>query len=199
NLMVIRLLLDNPYIKRIVGFANQAFDLFAPRLYAYYAKTMDDLCNWNPKLERHYPRSVFACCAWNLAKSVWTFIHTDHLNLAFGWCAVTALGKFDPRKGGHLIIWDLKLVIEFPPGSTIFLCSAILRHSNIPVRPGESRFSFTQWTAGGLFRWTDFGFRSAGSFEKEVGKQAAEEANTARWREGVSLLPRLSDLCCWAI
>ncbi|EPQ51351.1 hypothetical protein GLOTRDRAFT_49148, partial [Gloeophyllum trabeum ATCC 11539] len=194
NLLIIRSLLDNPFIQRIVGFANQAFDLYAPRLFSYYVNMLNYLCETDPRLERHFAKSAFACYAFNLGGKVRSWVHTDHLNLAFGWCSVTALGNFDPKKGGHLVLWDLKLVIEFPPGSTIFLPSALLRHSNIPVQPGEERLSFVQWTAGGLFRWVDFGFKPAGIFAKEVGKKAADEANKARWREGLNLLPRLSEV-----
>ncbi|KAJ8079988.1 hypothetical protein PM082_016814 [Marasmius tenuissimus] len=36
--------------------------------------------------------------------------HRDHLNWAFGWCAITALGDFDPTRSARLILWELKLV-----------------------------------------------------------------------------------------
>lgn len=38
-------------------------------------------------------------------------------------CAITTLSDYDPKAGGHLVLWDLKLVIEFPPGSTILILS----------------------------------------------------------------------------
>ncbi|KAF9010891.1 hypothetical protein BDZ89DRAFT_964339, partial [Hymenopellis radicata] len=62
-------------------------------------------------------------------------------NLAWAWCAVPALGDFDPVFGGHLILWDLSLVIRFPPGATILLPSALLTHSNVAVREGEEHDS----------------------------------------------------------
>ncbi|KAJ7170365.1 hypothetical protein C8R43DRAFT_944883 [Mycena crocata] len=77
--------------------------------------------------------------------------HLDFANLAWGWCAITALGIFDPDLGGHLILWDLRLVIRFPPGSTVLLPSALIRPSNVAIRHHESRCSFTQYTAGGIF------------------------------------------------
>ncbi|KAJ7883792.1 hypothetical protein B0H13DRAFT_2537891, partial [Mycena leptocephala] len=39
---------------------------------------------------------------------------------------ITALRRFNPDLSGHLILWDLKLVIRFPPGSTILIPSAII-------------------------------------------------------------------------
>jgi hypothetical protein len=66
-----------------------------------------------------------------------TFPHLDFANLAWGWCAITALGDFDPDKGGHLILWDLKLIIRFPPGSTILIPSTLIHHSNTSIHPHE--------------------------------------------------------------
>ncbi|OCH86581.1 hypothetical protein OBBRIDRAFT_806683 [Obba rivulosa] len=37
-------------------------------------------------------------------------------NLSFGFCAITTLGNYNPKKDGHLVLWDLGLVIKFPPG-----------------------------------------------------------------------------------
>ncbi|KAJ7620521.1 hypothetical protein DFH06DRAFT_1010638, partial [Mycena polygramma] len=45
---------------------------------------------------------------------------------------------FDPNLGGHLILWDLNLVIRFPPGSSIFIPSALLRHSNVSALHGAT-------------------------------------------------------------
>ena len=63
------------------------------------------------------------------------------------------LGDFDPTKGSHLVLWECKLVIEFPPGSTILIPSAIITHSNVPIQAGEKRYSVTQYATGVLFRW----------------------------------------------
>jgi hypothetical protein len=104
--------------------------------------------------------SAFAAATLNFGPLTVTLPHIDALNLAWGWCAITALGFFNPDRGGHLVLWDLKLIIRFPPGSTILIPSAILRHSNIGIGPNERRYSFTQFTAAGLFRWVDNGFRS---------------------------------------
>jgi hypothetical protein len=70
--------------------------------------------------------SIFSCAAFNFGPNVWTFKHRDVLNLAFRWCAIQAVGKFDATKGGHLILWDLKLVIEFPVGALVLIPSATL-------------------------------------------------------------------------
>jgi hypothetical protein len=92
------------------------------------------------------------------------------------------------------VLWDSRLVIEFPPGSTILISSAVLTHSNVPVASHESRYSFTQYCAGGLFRWVDNGFQTASKYqqalnlEQQIGLKAANEL---RWKEGLNLLPQL--------
>ena len=98
----------------------------------------------------------------NLGPSTATVEHTDAGNVAYGWCAITALGNYNPEKEGHLILYDLKLIITFPPGSTVLIPSAVFRHGNTPlVEAGSIRQSITQYCAGGLFRWTRYGFRTA--------------------------------------
>jgi hypothetical protein len=34
-------------------------------------------------------------------------------------CAVQSLGPFNAAKVGHLVLWDLKIVVEFPAGALI--------------------------------------------------------------------------------
>ncbi|KAJ3769587.1 hypothetical protein FB446DRAFT_623905, partial [Lentinula raphanica] len=86
--------------------------------------------------------------------------HRDSLNWPFGWCAITALGKYDPRRSGQLILWELKLVIDFPHAATVFIPSAVITHSNTPLAEGDNRMSFTQYTAGPIFRWVENGCRT---------------------------------------
>ena len=112
-------------------------------MWLLYAKYLHLRCN--------FLNSIFACCMFNFGPCTCSFDHTNPVNLLFGWYAITALGPFDPTHSGHLVLWDLKIVIEFLPGSTILIPLAMLRHSNVAIQPGEKQFSFTQYTAGGLF------------------------------------------------
>ncbi|KAJ7934751.1 hypothetical protein B0H13DRAFT_2305525 [Mycena leptocephala] len=92
---------------------------------------------------------------------------------------------------------DLRLVIRFPPGSTLLIPSALVRHSNVPIRAHEQRSSITQYTAGSLFRWvrngckTDAAFQSSASAEEKKAR-AAEDAR--RWEEGVKMFSVVDDL-----
>ncbi|KAF9070523.1 hypothetical protein BDP27DRAFT_1195270, partial [Rhodocollybia butyracea] len=53
----------------------------------------------------------------------------------------------------HLVLWNLKLAIRFPPKSTVLFPSALITHSNIPVQGHEERHLIIQYSSGGLFRW----------------------------------------------
>jgi hypothetical protein len=154
---------------------------------------MDHIHDWNPNLRRNFSAtvSVFATATFNFGPQTVTFPHLDFANLAWGWCAITALGDFDPNKGSHLILWDLKLIIRFPPGSTILIPSALIRHSNTSIGSHEKRFSFTQYTPAGIFRFVDNGFRSeeeVNSTEMSAEERAARvEARKTRWAEGLKM------------
>jgi len=59
----------------------------------------------------------------------------------------------------------------------------------------ERRYSFTQYTAAGLFRWVENGFQKSTKFydslsPQELARQKDKDAN--RWAWGLSLLPRFN-------
>ncbi|EPQ51419.1 hypothetical protein GLOTRDRAFT_48580, partial [Gloeophyllum trabeum ATCC 11539] len=170
-----------------------SLDLLAPGLFQYYQAVLDGICSFYPRLAHFWECSPFACCCFNLRPRVWAFIHTDHFNIPFGWCSITALGRFCPQRSGHLILWDWGLIIDFPHGSTIYIPSALVQHSNIPVQAHETRFSIVQWMPGPLCLWFDYGFRSSKSFLAEHGKAKVADANAAHWAEGLKLLSKLRD------
>jgi len=90
--------------------------------------------------------------------------HLNSDNLAFGWCAISALGNFNFMKGGHLILWKLGLVIEFPPSSTALIPSALVTHSNTAISAMENRYSFIQYAAGTLFQRVDHDFKTVENY-----------------------------------
>ncbi|KAJ7816677.1 hypothetical protein B0H14DRAFT_3475134 [Mycena olivaceomarginata] len=190
-------LLQDPDIQRMIGFTTLLFSLYAPKLYSLYERTRKALEQWRPNLRWTFENTVFAAITFNFGPRAFTRRHLDFANLSWGWCSITPLGSFDPDFGGHLILWDLRLVIRFPAGSTVFIPSAIIQHSNVPIRSHETRSSFTQYTAGGLFRWVRNGFRTNEDFENEasVAEKAlrAAEAET-RWEDGMDMFSTIDEL-----
>ncbi|KAJ7055433.1 hypothetical protein C8F01DRAFT_994251, partial [Mycena amicta] len=191
-------ILQHEFFGRVVGFTRVLMMIWAPTLFGYYSMVHAALLAWKPSLEIGWPfaRSVFAACTINFGRAV-SRPHLDYGNLAWGWCAITALGGFDPDRGGHLILWELRLVIRFPPGSTILIPSAAIHHSNTPIGINETRSSFVQYTAGGLFRWVDNGCRTNDDFERYASsaeKSGRDISAVDRWERGIGMLSLVDDV-----
>jgi hypothetical protein len=92
------------------------------------------------------------------------------------WSCLTALGKYAPIHGGHIIFWNLGLVVCFPPGATILFPAGLICYSFVKVRPGEHRHAVLQWAGGGISRWLANGRRS----DLEFAVHATREEHDAR-------------------
>ncbi|KAJ3871388.1 hypothetical protein F5051DRAFT_340950 [Lentinula edodes] len=163
---VLNRLMGHSAFQRMARYQNAAFGLWAPHIYAEYEKVYNTIYS-NLELPENFPSVVFTAAAFNFGSDVWTFKHCDSLNWAFGWCAITALGDFDATRSAQIILWELKLVVDFPHAATILLPSTIITHSNPPVAYGDVWTSFTQYTAGAIFCWVENGCRTEEVFEKE--------------------------------
>ncbi len=174
-----------------------AFATWAPKTFSYYTRHLHDLLLHDASLVLNWVNNIFAAATFNFGPRTLCFRHTDSGNLPFSWCAITALGRFDTCWDGHLVLWDLKLIIDFPPGLTILILSAILRHSNTSISKGEHCYSFTQYMAGGLFRWVDYGFWTSeeywGSLQGEDLMQAKNE-HSEQWTMGLNMFSTLEEL-----
>ncbi|KAI0707016.1 hypothetical protein C8Q76DRAFT_629056 [Earliella scabrosa] len=187
NVDVVDAILEARVVKRVANFGSGI--LYAPRMHAHYGRTLDALVQRDARVRRNFVNNNFAAMTLNLGPRTVTYRHTDHLNVSWGWCAITAFGTYDYTQGGHLILWDLGIAFEFPPGATILIPSAVLTHSNVAIAEHERRYSLTQYTAGGLQRWIDCEHKSQRRFEASGGRltQSAEE----RWKDG------LANWCTW--
>lgn len=137
---------------------------------------MGRLRDHDQMLEWNFSNSVFPATTVNFGPNATCYDHLDSANAAAGWCAITPAGSYDPKRGGHLIIFDINTVVEFPPGSTILIPSSVMRHGNTPIQKGETRVGITQYAAGALFRWVDNGFMKAENTSDEVKARMRAEA-----------------------
>ena len=156
------------------------YETYGVKNYQYTKDTMEAIRNHFNNLgdkslglqsEDNKALGVFPCRTFNLATQSVSVPHTDHNNLSHGWCSITPLGDFNPTLGGHLVLWNFKLIIEFPPGSTILIPSSIVVHSNTPIEPNGVRNSIVQYASGHLYRWVKNGCLT----DKEWKEQATEE------------------------
>lgn len=75
--------------------------------------------------------------------------------------------------------------------------SSAVAHSNVPIQRGERRYSFTQYTAGGIFRWVEQGFRTKEQHlaRLSVRQRAAESLKLAgQLKRGLEMFSTLYDL-----
>lgn len=161
-------------------------------MYNDYRLKMDKLYTSDSTLIKNFKNNVFAALAINCSKHVNSEGHTDNGNRPDGWCAITAVGNFNHRTSGHIVLDELKLIIEFPRGSSVYIPSAIVTHHTIPIQAGETRHSMTQYTGGGLFRWIYNGFCSdkdwlLNATDADLEKREIDRA--ARWEEGLKFFP----------
>ncbi|KAJ6472763.1 hypothetical protein C8R47DRAFT_1221770 [Mycena vitilis] len=190
------LLSSDPFI-RLAGFATGLFATWAPNLFDFYRDYMGRFYRRYTHLKRPFLNGIFSACTFNLGPHTCALGHRDFANFALGWCPITAFGRFDYKKGGHLILWDCRLILEFPPGCTIIIPSAAIFHSNIPIAPHERRYSFTQYTAGGLFRWVEHGFKTEEEYLATLtaeGRREEKELGLRRAREAAAMFSTLDEL-----
>ncbi|KAJ7906519.1 hypothetical protein B0H13DRAFT_1880496 [Mycena leptocephala] len=124
---------------RIAGFQSSRVARYFPKLSKYMAQTMHGIEAIQSGLCRPSKNSVYPAVTLNLGPDTVTAEHRDSHNLAHG----------------------LKVMIEFPSGSTMGILSGALDHGNTPIAKGETRYSMTQYAAGALFRWAAYGYKTA--------------------------------------
>ncbi|KIY61941.1 hypothetical protein CYLTODRAFT_362185, partial [Cylindrobasidium torrendii FP15055 ss-10] len=188
----VRRLFRRPAWNRWSRFVNSIFKTHFPEMYKEYKEMMDDLAGSDESLVPNFDGSVFAAVAINFTDNAASEPHTDEANRPDGLCTITGLGPYDHTKGGHIVLLEAKLVIEFPSGSTVFIPSAISTHYNMPVQKGDKRYSVTQFTGGGLFRWVKNGFMSDKSWYAQASpsdRLKRQEENGTRWYNGLRLFP----------
>lgn len=213
---VLKSLVADPNIKRIAGFVNGAFvehqrsfvwvaddasyagafAIGAPKLYKHYEETLTALLEHDDELVMPYDNSVQAATTFNFGPKTATKKHRDGVNLACGWCAVTPLGRFDYKKGGHLVFHQFKVIVELPPHVTALFMSAIVDHSNLPVQEHEVRMSVTHYTAGPIFRWVEYGFRTEKTLAAEDPEEMARQKalRPQRWEQALARLSKYEEL-----
>jgi hypothetical protein len=175
-----------------------ALAAFAPKLYRYLARILEALFGKHDGLIHNFHNSIFPVASFNCGPTTISLDHTDYGNLSHGLCALTALGSYNHTLGGHLILFDFKLVIQFPIGSTALIPSGCVRHANTPIQDNETRLSIAQYAAGGLFRWVAYGFQSVKSLTKtkagKAQKGVIDQQAGNRWMRGMEMFSKLDEL-----
>ncbi|KAI9069928.1 hypothetical protein FKP32DRAFT_1558742, partial [Trametes sanguinea] len=196
NAKALASLCEHAAFKRIAGFGSSALATYAPKIYQHMQHSLGALYHALPSLRPNFVNSVYPAATFNFGPRTVSFPHTDSANAPFNFCHIAALGRFNPKAGGHMVLLDYRIVIEFPPGSSILIPSAIVRHGNTAIQPGEVRQSFTQYCAGGLLRWVDAGFRSQAEFAQNdpAGKARFDREADIRVTKGLGMFSTYDSL-----
>lgn len=177
----------------------EAFKIYGRKHYEYVKETVENIRKELPALRQPYDEAVgvYPSRSFNLGPQTMSSPHKDVANLASSWCSITPIGKFDPKLGGHLVLEELGLVVEFPPSSTILIPSALITHHNIPVKDHETRFSIVQYAAGGLFRWAANGFMTDKTWHEKATadmKKQRKTDDTKRWGDFLNMFTMYNEL-----
>ncbi|TFK60097.1 hypothetical protein BDN72DRAFT_779849, partial [Pluteus cervinus] len=197
-------LLSDPSIQRIAGFQSSVFAYYAPKLYAHFCHRLHHLFEKDKTLQGNFVNSIFPATSFNLGPQSVSLDHTDAGNVGYGLCALASLGNFDSTKGGHLVLFDLGLVVPFPPSTVALLPSGILRHGNTTIQDGEERYSIAQYCAGGLLRWVEYGYKTATTLTAKKSKKSKAKGQAVlaalngnheeRVRQALSLFSKVDEL-----
>lgn len=138
------------------------FKTFGHRTHNHYASNVEAVYRHREKLGLNPARLPcgfpFATSTFNFGPRTVTKPHFDSKNLGYGWCNIIVLGEFDHMSSGLIVLHTLRLVISAPPGTCLFIPSALIEHYNLGLQDHERRYSLTFYTAADLFRYVDNGF-----------------------------------------
>jgi hypothetical protein len=169
---------------------------FAPHLYSHLNATKDALLEHDWDLRDNCYGGAFPAVEFFLGSDE-SPPRLDDLDMMWGWRALTALGNYNPRWGGELILWDEKKVVKFPPGSTFLFPSTLIRYSFTQIRDGESHYTFQQYAQAGLYRYVESGFRSEATFEATAWmeeREARDRLRDARMGTALAMYSQLEEL-----
>ncbi|TFK84222.1 hypothetical protein K466DRAFT_456696, partial [Polyporus arcularius HHB13444] len=161
------------------------FKIVQPKLYSHFERILFKVLEQDHTLHPPF-ETVFAEVTFDWAGStthVFKGVATNHY--AGGWCAILTLGRYDHKRRGQIVFWDLNVVVELPPRSVIFIPSGIVRYSILAVAPHEQRCTMTLHSGGGLFLWAGCGYRAFPAFSA-AGQQFAH-TGLDRWKDALSL------------
>ncbi|KAJ7810041.1 hypothetical protein B0H13DRAFT_1667755, partial [Mycena leptocephala] len=168
---------------------------FAPHLHSHLSGTKDALLDNDEDLRDNCYGGAFPAVEFFLGSDE-SPPRLDDLDMPWAWRGITALGDYNPRWGGELILWDEKKVVRFPPGSTFLFPASFIRYSFTQVREGETHYTFGQYAQAGLFRYLESGCRSEAMFEATAWtaeREARDRLRDARMANALSMYSHLDE------
>ncbi|KAI0323486.1 hypothetical protein GY45DRAFT_1264490, partial [Cubamyces sp. BRFM 1775] len=116
---------------------------YAPRVYQNMSAKLRLFFAHHPTAQRNFCNSNYSAASFNFGPATVCLLHKDSANEPCNFCHITALGHYNSKTSGQLVLVQYKMIIEFPPGSSVLIPSAIVQHGNLPIQVGEDHQSFT--------------------------------------------------------
>jgi hypothetical protein len=91
--------------------ATDSVAAYFPKAYAYLHDLIEALEDDLPHLKRNFPKNLYPTFTANFGPRTVALDHTDCSNAPELPCLITALGDYDPDAGGHLVLFNLGLVV----------------------------------------------------------------------------------------
>ncbi|KAJ7437062.1 hypothetical protein B0H11DRAFT_2255625 [Mycena galericulata] len=200
NMVVLAALRYTPAIQEITSFQNAALKQAAPRLWRDARRVIDAVVNNDQTLnlpmrlanEGPHQPSAFSELEYrfSVAASVPRTERGDHPP-AFR--AITSVGQY-PYHEGKLILWQHRIVLDFPPGSTFIFPAGVVGYSFTEVEKPGWQMIVTQSCSAGLHGFVANGFDDRYVREPRFPtRQAAVADRVKRAREAVALYPTVSE------
>ncbi|KAJ7107311.1 hypothetical protein C8R43DRAFT_1140287 [Mycena crocata] len=191
--LVFAWLFSEPAIRKVAGYATCLFKFWAVNVHAFFDRALDRYEEYYDGSKRPLETGAFSAATFQLGSNpIWPVLDYD---LAWGWCALIAFGNYNPHKGGHIILWDLNLLVRFPPGATILIPRALVRYSFVGVAAHETRHCLIQFTPQPVFSFAANGGMSDVNWARFATRE--EHAERAAERDGalsMSLLTKVDDV-----
>ncbi|KAJ6447644.1 hypothetical protein C8R47DRAFT_918142, partial [Mycena vitilis] len=158
NALVFFQLFSTLAMKRLAGYGSILLQIYCKAAHSRLQAQKEEFLKRYPEAMYPSDTSVYSAATFDFGAPRRTAKPNRHE--AASWSVLSALGNFSYQKGGHIILWDLGLVITFPAGASILIPTGLVRYSFVRVRPGESRYSLLQWAGAGMGRWFENGQRT---------------------------------------
>ncbi|KAJ7666210.1 hypothetical protein DFH06DRAFT_1322829 [Mycena polygramma] len=175
NMLVFFQLFTSIAMLRLVAYGNRLLEHYCLVAFIALRADKDKFLSYNPSVLYPTDSSVYSAATFEFGGPHYRASPSAAQGEPGTWNVLTALGTFQPMHGGHLIVWDLGLVTNFPAGTTI-LIPACLRYSFVKVREGEHRYSLLQWSGSGIGRW----YRNGRKSDLEFAVKATKKEHDAR-------------------
>lgn len=97
---------------------------------------------------------VWQSVAYNYKRAA-TLRHRDSTNTTRVPCILLVTELADLKKGGQLVLEELRLVLELAPGDIVIFPSTLITHWNLGLGEGQIRSSLAAWCSAANEMWAD--------------------------------------------